>query len=787
MRNLDILESWKEIADYLKKAERTCRRWEKKFGLPIHRMDGSPKARVFAYKHELDKWIQEMLHAADDSEKRGFSFAFQFTLRKALFPLMGAVALVIIALLIWHPWSKEQALPPQTDKPSLAIMYFDNNTGDEGLDHWRKALAELLIADISQSKYIEVLSGDRLFNLLRQLNLLEAKSYSSEDLQKIAVQGGANHILRGNYTKAGDSFRINVIVQNVSTSDLIGSERVEGEGEKSFFTMVDELTRRIKTHFKLSEEQITSDIDREVGKITTSSPEALNHFLEAHLWFHAGGDFRKSIQFLEKAVAIDPEFAMAYRKMGVAYNNLSYISERNKYTQKAFELIDRVSDRERYLIQGDVYRYSSRYDKAIETYKNLLQIYPEDTIGNGNLGATYMRLEEWDNAIERLRVNCDKAIQTKTSSPFSTVNLSCSYRAKGLYDKAIEILEEYVENIAENPIVLRSLPVCYICQGKYNLAQATAEKTISLKTGDLNIFRIYGDIFHVKGDLEKAEKEYQKLFELEEKTIHSYGRKKLTALYLLQGKFNKAKEQAKKGLEMNKEFGEIGWEASFHKQLAYIYLVSENSVYALKELEKSWQKDIKRESLSGQRWTLFIKGLAYIKSNLSIEAQNIADELKELIEEGMHRKHWRYYYHLLGMIELNKDNFSDAIDNFNKALTYVSSQHSTRALYEAHALFIEPLALAYYESGDIEKALAEYEKITELTSGRLYYGDIYAKSFYMLGKIHEQQGDTAKAIEHYEKFLSLWKDADPGIAEVADARKRLAGLKNPNNLSEFDQ
>jgi tetratricopeptide (TPR) repeat protein len=57
-------------------------------------------------------------------------------------------------------------------------------------------------------------------------------------------------------------------------------------------------------------------------------------------------------------------------------------------------------------------------------------------------------------------------------------------------------------------------------------------------------------------------------------------------------------------------------------------------------------------------------------------------------------------------------------------------------------------------------------------------GDIYAKSFYMLGKIYEEQGDTAKATEHYEKFLSLWKDADPGIAEVEDARKRLSGLKS---------
>jgi len=81
-------------------------------------------------------------------------------------------------------------------------------------------------------------------------------------------------------------------------------------------------------------------------------------------------------------------------------------------------------------------------------------------------------------------------------------------------------------------------------------------------------------------------------------------------------------------------------------------------------------------------------------------------------------------------------------------------------------------------AGDLENAREKYEMITELTIGRLKHGDIYTKSFYMLGKIYEQQGNSAKAIEHYEKFLDLWKDADPGIAEVEDAKKRLAGLKS---------
>jgi tetratricopeptide (TPR) repeat protein len=85
--------------------------------------------------------------------------------------------------------------------------------------------------------------------------------------------------------------------------------------------------------------------------------------------------------------------------------------------------------------------------------------------------------------------------------------------------------------------------------------------------------------------------------------------------------------------------------------------------------------------------------------------------------------------------------------------------------------------LSYFKSGRPEKAREVYEEIINLTTGRLFWGDLYAKSFYMLGKIHEQQGNTAEATEHYEKFLFLWKGADPGIAEVEDAKKKLAGSK----------
>jgi tetratricopeptide (TPR) repeat protein len=111
------------------------------------------------------------------------------------------------------------------------------------------------------------------------------------------------------------------------------------------------------------------------------------------------GDDRKAVQFYERAVAIDPQFATAYRSMATAYAKMRYESEGKEWLQKAIELKDRVSERERFQIQGDFYTASVKtHDKAIEAYNKLLELYPDDLIGNENLGILYFNIEEWDKA-----------------------------------------------------------------------------------------------------------------------------------------------------------------------------------------------------------------------------------------------------------------------------------------------------------------------------------------------------------------------------------------------------
>ncbi|UCC39842.1 MAG: protein kinase [Candidatus Aminicenantes bacterium] len=697
-----------------------------------------------------------------------------FGLKKVFIPALVVLSFVLIAVVIWQPWSQKETVPVPSDKPSLVVMYFKNNTGDQSLDVWRTALSDSVITDLSQSKYIKVISGDRLYSILGQLNLLEAKNYSSEDLKRVASRGGVNHILLGNYSKAGVTFRIEIMIQDVSTGELIGSERVEGEGEKSIFAMVDGLTRRIKEIFKLSVQEIAGDLDREVGKITTNSPDAYKYYSEGRK-YHNKGDNRKAIEFYKKAVEIDPEFAIAYRSLSATYSNLRYYAEDKKYLQKALEYADRVSVRERYLIQGEYYWIISEKDwnKSIEAFKKLLEIYPDDIDGNNVLGLLYEQLEEFDKAIEKFEVN----FQNRVEFYYSYSNLAGVYRAKGLYDKAREVLEYYQNNISDNARVHRSLGFNYLVQGKYDRALVEVEKAFSLDPNNQNNFRLRGGIYNCRGDLIKAEKEYQEyqiLLGEKESIDHLYLMWRLGSLYLLQGRFEESKNQYKKGIDLSRELNQAEWTSRCHIYLAYLHIKSGNLEDALRELYKAKRIADEEELLDLQKWIIFWEGFAYVKMKSLDEAQRLTNKLRELIEEGMNRKEIRYYSHLMGMTEFERENFSKSIEYLKKAISLIPYQSE---LIDEHAVFIEPLALVYYKRGDKDLAQKEYEKITSLTTGRFYYGDIYAKSIYILGKIFEEKGWKGKAIEHYEKFLDLWKNADPGIAEVEDARKRLVGLK----------
>jgi serine/threonine protein kinase/Tfp pilus assembly protein PilF len=694
----------------------------------------------------------------------------KFTPRKLVAPA-AALIILIAAVIVGHRLLTHRGfIAPPAGKPSLAVVYFENMTGDAGLDHWRKALPELLITDLSQSKYVNVVTSDELYDVLSQTNQLEAKSYSLKALRDLAARARVNHVLMGQLTRAGDSFRLGYTLKSFGAGETVGSGWVAGQGIASFYPMIDALTRKVKEDLKLSKAEIAGDVDVELGKITTASPEAFLLYVEGRE-YHNKRDFAMSIEMMEKALAIDPGFAMAYRSMAMSYNNSYYMAKAEACLKKAMELSDRVSPKERYLLEADYYsRSEAMTPKAIEAYKKFLEIYPDDSFANIKLAYIYNTYEMWEESIERCRV----PIRDKDRTYYAYSYVASSYQALGQPEKTKDVIMGYFSTIGDSGPLRFDLADYYMYQGKYKEALAEIEKGISLSPGNPAYFMSKGNLFVYLGDLSRAAEEYRNLLKLSAPEAQGYYLYEMILLAILQGKFNEAEALARKGIAAMEKLDEKFLMNIFRSLSAYGLWRSGHLKEAVQEFDRIRDTAVEMDNVASQRRALQGKGLVYCALNSLDKAQLTADELSRLVQNALNPKETRMLEHLLGQVELQKGHADQAIDHLKRAFSLLPHEYVFPG--DEQALYFEPLALAYFESGDLDHAREEYEKIIGLTTGRIAYGDIYARSFYMLGKIAEQKGDKVNARERYQKFLGLWKDADPGLPEVADARKRLAGL-----------
>ncbi|MFC2167118.1 tetratricopeptide repeat protein, partial [Acidobacteriota bacterium] len=521
--------------------------------------------------------------------------------------------------------------------------------------------------------------------------------------------------------------------------------------------------------------QIDSDIDQEVGIILTANSDAYQYYLEGRKLFNRG-DWSGSILAFEKAIENDSEFAMAYRNLASAYSNDGNPTKADEYRQKALDNIDRLSYLERMIIEGQ-YRIKGAIEK-INWFENLYKEYPQNYFVNSTLGYQYNLLEDWDEVIDHyefLRKNGDEFI-------YDYIRLGLAYRKNKMYAKAREVFQDYIDKFADSADMHFYIYLTYVIEGNYERALAIADKFIGLNS-EVYIGMTYKEfqtavIPHLQDDFTTAEQGYKSMLEEEHELYQTMGRRLLEMLYRTQGQTKKAAEEALAGLKYAEENNLMDSIRTFTRILADLDLLTGDMDGALGKAEILWNtaadEDINQwDSLDIKLDALARINQANVGKNDLAKAEETLEEMKAIVDDSPRPKDVRWYRLSLGLLEMKRNNYSSAAELFTQAYEMQGGQ---RDWVEPHAFMLYNLASAYQLSGDLESAKREYENILALTTGRLYWGDLYVKSYYQLGKIYEQLGDKAKAIEYYEKFLDLWKDADPGLPEVDDARKRLAGM-----------
>ncbi len=767
-----ILQSWKEIASYLGRAERTCRRWEKEFGLPVHRMDGSPRASVFAYEEELDRWLDRLLHEKKISSRKSF-FLSQ---KKIVIVLSISILFVsILAVVTWKILSTKTGVSSSSGKPSLAILYFRNNTEEEIYDYLRRGFCDLLTSDLSQSRYLNVLPEDRLFNILQSLRLLDVEDYDTKDLVRFAEYAHVDYVVLGNIAKAGKKLHINTNLIKIPSGENITLESADCTSQAEIFSLVDEISKKIKAQLLVPPEKIVGDSDKGMERITTSSIEAFRYYNEGKQLLHRG-EALKGASYLVRATEIDPEFALAFKILARCYQLLpGYEDSFEKCLKRAFDLSHLVSERERRHIQAYYYvsQGETAFNEAIKTLEELARTYPDDYSAVSDLGGLYLWIGDWDKTIEVL-----KEIAPKNYFGSSRDLIRSAFRARGNYEDALKLAKSMPEDLFPFHYPYQ-LTLDLLFRGKLDPALHEAEKLLDRNEDWYPALKLKGDIYLFKDDWIQAEECYKNCLDSRARDRYRLRYRnqawaRLACLNIYTGNFDKAISYFKQGFEEVSGLGERRWLFWYHKNIANIYYIKGDLKGAAEENQNALDSALENGSVRGKISCLHLQGLIALEMNNLNEAQIIADKIKKEVDNWICPKLMSRYYHLMGHIELEENNIEDAIAYFKKAIALLPYQNNPNG--DGHAWYYNDLALAFYRAEDYESARKWYEKIFNLTSGRISCGDIYAKSFFMMGKIYEQKGWKGKAIESYRKFLDLWKDADPFISEVEDAKLRLIVL-----------
>ncbi len=774
MADDDLLQSWKEIAAYLGRSERTCRRWETESRLPIHRMDGSVRGSVFAYKSELDRWMDEILH--EEEGPPSITSRLRPAKNLIIISALAAIFVVAVAVVVLRIGRSEPEMASTSANPTLAILPFTNNTGDESLDFWRNALADLLVSDLSQSRYLRVLPQGRLFGVLRDLDLLDAGVGDAIDLEKVASRAQVENIVAGNFIKAGQRFRISATVHHIPSGEAVVLPAVEARSEEEILLKIDKLSTGIKNQLLQPVDSTRRDIEPDTRSITTSSLEAYRYFVEGRLSRY-NGRAAEAKESLEMAVAIDPEFAMAYLVLSLCYRSLpGYEDEEEEALSKAFEFSHQASPRERFFIQARYYRAqgTGSWRQYLETCQEWVRAYPDDAQAVLLLGGIYLSIGEFEKCIEKLESIIDVHV-FKSHFDF----MQRAYCAQGKYEEALAVAGAAPAEIYPFQYPYQ-LALNLIYERRFEAALLEADKMMERDPGYISALMVKGDVHFFRAEWDQAEEYYRELLNpvgADWKRLWSRhdAMFRLANLYLAKGQFERTLEVLNQAIDEDTVLGEKKWLSLFHGTKAYVLLAQGDLLGANAEIQKQLEQLERRNHVTGMINALHSQGRILLEMGNVGGAERAADEMKAKIDGWLNPKTEIQVWHdLAGHIDLARNDVGRAVEHFEKAVSLVPYQHNLNG--DSHAWYYSSLANAYYLSGEIGKAQEWYENILALTTGRLYYGEIYAKSHLMLGKIYEQRGMDAEAIRSYRTFLDLWREADSTAPDVEEAKRALANL-----------
>jgi tetratricopeptide (TPR) repeat protein/DNA-binding CsgD family transcriptional regulator len=681
--------------------------------------------------------------------------------------LIGLIGLAS-AVTIWRPWTRKAQVPPV--KPVLAVLDFENLSGEPDLDKWVVGLPLLLTTDLIQSKSLRTLSSDIVFGALQKNGLAGRARFSREELRRLAREMKADYLLTGSMMEVGGMIVVTAFLQDARTGASIRTERIESPDEYGLMRNVDELAQLIKSSLGQRTDPLGNEIDHDVEILTTSSVLAFKYYSEG-VRYHQTGDYEQSLLMLRKAVELDPGFAMAYRLMSMGARNLGYFTQEVDFLRTAFELSARLPEdsRERHLIRGDFYSLSeSTLELAVEAFKTVLRDRPLDVVVNNNLGMLYYDLEDYESAVQWASV----PIRQGTDNPFPYHTKAAALKAMGRSTEAVSLLESYLRQHPANRLIFETLVGVLVDNRDFDGARSVLDRAQAVFPDPSWAEQRGIVLFHTESAA-AANEEFRKLFFLDEPPYWLSARERLGRVALAEGRFREAAEEFGHGVTLAETTSQKYWEAMLRRLRGRALLESGDTAAALADALKA----IEAAQSAGGGYTLnaalHFLAEVHVANGDTASVAGLVEQSKALTTPGQTPRTLRAHDFMRGYLDLVEGRPAEAARLIGKAVSQIKRRDGADYVTKPYGYY---LGMARERAGDLPGATEALAKLVDGPGDRLFFDGYFAKAVLDLARLEDRLGRRVQARDHYRRFLELWRDADSGRPEIAEARTRLQAL-----------
>jgi DNA-binding winged helix-turn-helix (wHTH) protein/Flp pilus assembly protein TadD len=355
-------------------------------------------------------------------------------------PVAIAIAILGACGIVWY--AVAQRAPIITEQDSIVLADFENRTGDSAFDGTLKKVLEV---ELSQSPYLNILPDQDMRQTLEYMRRRPDEPITKQVGLEVCQRNNIKAMMTGSIASLGNRYVMTLEALNCATGSVLAGAEVEAESKERVLTALDDSTAKIRRKLGESLGSIRK-FGVPVAQATTSSLEALKVFTQGDE-LRRQGKTAESIPFFKRASELDPQFTLAYARLGAVYVNLSENSLARQYLEKAFQLRERTSERERLYLAARYYEnVSGEAVKAIENYEIWRSAYPRDWIPFNNLGNKYTALGQYEKAIEMAR----EALRLNPNHAFPYEALARAYKRATRYAESKSICEAAIARNLES-------------------------------------------------------------------------------------------------------------------------------------------------------------------------------------------------------------------------------------------------------------------------------------------------------------------------------------------------